>query len=258
MPWDTNSSAPMPDAKDLYLALLIRTLANTLYADPNIDHWHEHVFDPDWRKEGKDWPRDAHTMVGLTRLRNLRDLAEEVLRQGVPGDFIETGVWRGGCCILLRGVLAVYRDDHRRVFVADSFQGLPRPSGKYPADADDTSFTMRELAIPLHEVTKNFERYGLLDERVIFVKGYFQDTLPALSNERFALIRLDGDMYESTLIALEHLYPRLSHGGYVIIDDYGAIPACRQAVTDYRNRERIDEEINQIDWTGVWWRKHHK
>ena len=101
----------------------------------------------------------------------------------------------------------------------------------------------------------NFARYGLLDDRTVFLEGLFQDTLPQLHGERFALIRLDGDMYESTIVALDHLYPQLSPGGYVIIDDYGAIAACRQAVTDFRSRYGIDTEINRVDWTGVWWRK---
>lgn len=242
-------------ARELYLDLLTRAVANTLYSDPNIDHWHDRVFDPSLREEGKDWPRDAHTMVGLARLRNLRALAERILVEGVQGDFIETGVWRGGCCILLRGVLAAHGDTRRRVYAADSFRGLPPPSGRYTADLGDVSHSYEDLAVSLQAVKANFARYGLLDDRTIFLEGLFQDTLAQLRNEQFALIRLDGDMYESTIVALDHLYPRLSDGGYVVIDDYGAIPACRQAVIDFREHESIDAEIYPVDWTGVWWRK---
>jgi O-methyltransferase len=241
--------------QELYLDLLIRALVNTLYGDPNIDHWHDRVFDPALREEGKDWPRDAHTMVGLARLRNLRDLAERCLAEGVPGDFIETGIWRGGCCILLRGLLAAHGDPSRRLYAADPFRGLPPASGRYPADIGDALHTFDDLAVSLDTVQANFARYGLLDDRTVFLEGLFQDTLPQLHGERFALIRLDGDMYESTIVALDHLYPQLSPGGYVIIDDYGAIAACRQAVTDFRSRYGIDTEINRVDWTGVWWRK---
>jgi O-methyltransferase len=241
--------------RELYLDLLIRALANTLYGDPNMDPWHDRVFNPSLREEGKDWPRDAHTMVGLARLRNLRDLAERCLAEGVPGHFIETGIWRGGCCILLRGVLAGYGDASRCVYAADSFRGLPPASGRYDADIGDFHHTYDELTVSLEAVKANFARYGLLDDRTIFLEGLFQDTLPQLHDERFALIRLDGDMYESTIVALDHLYPRLSAGGYIIIDDYGAIPACRMAVTDFRRQQGIDAEINWADWTGIWWRK---
>jgi O-methyltransferase len=127
--------------QELYLDLLTRGLANTLYGDPNVDHWHDRVFDPASREEGKDWPRDAHTMVGLVRLRNLWDLAERCLTEGVPGDFIETGIWRGGCCILLRGLLAAHGDPSRRVYAADSFRGLPPASGRYAADIGDALHT---------------------------------------------------------------------------------------------------------------------
>ena len=101
----------------------------------------------------------------------------------------------------------------------------------------------------------NFDRYGLLDDQVAFVKGFFSDTLARLDAGPFALIRLDGDMYESTYVALESLYPKLSVGGFVIIDDYGAIESCRKAVTDYRTKLRIADPIREVDWTGVWWQK---
>jgi O-methyltransferase len=87
----------------------------------------------------------------------------------------------------------------------------------------------RELAVSLEQVKANFDRYGLLDDQVRFLKGWFRDTLPVAPIERLAVLRLDGDMYESPMDTLVNLYPKLSEGGYVIVDDYGAIPACRQA-----------------------------
>jgi O-methyltransferase len=104
-------------------------------------------------------------------------------------------------------------------------------------------------------VQENFERYGLRDSQVEFLKGWFKDTLPALRDRTFAVIRLDGDMYQSTIEALENLYDRVSPGGFVIIDDYGAIPACKQAVEDFRDARGIEVALNWVDWTGVWWRK---
>src|SRR5579872_7299671 len=224
-------------ARRRYLDLLIRCLTNTIYGDPSMDPWHGAHFDQASRQRGEDWPSIAHSMAGIARLENLRDLTQRVLDEAIPGDLIETGVWRGGCCILMSGVLAANDVKDRKVFVADSFAGLPPPDPiRYPADVNCNFDTYTELAVSVDQVKANFAAYDLLDDNVVFVPGYFQDTLPALEAGPFALIRLDGDMYESTIIGLQALYPRLSPGGFVIVDDYGAIPACRQAVTDYRQQ----------------------
>ena len=243
-------------ARDLYVDLLIRILANTIYQDPSLHPDLPHSFDAEARANGRDWPCVAHSMVGVARLASLALLVERTLDEGVPGDYIETGVWRGGCCILMRGVLAARGVTDRKVIAADSFAGLPPPKADlYPADADDRHGDVEELAVSLDQVKSNFERYGLLDDQVVFVEGFFADTLPRLEAGPFAVIRLDGDMYESTTLALEHLYPRLNPGGFVVIDDYGAVEGCRLAVDDYRRAKRIAEPMERIDWTGVWWRK---
>lgn len=101
----------------------------------------------------------------------------------------------------------------------------------------------------------NFARYGLLDDNVRFVKGWFKETLPTLSDERWALIRLDGDMYESTMDGLTPLCPDLTLGGHLVIDDYWGVEACRQAVHDYRDEHAIHEPIRRIDWTGAYWQR---
>jgi hypothetical protein len=195
-------------------------------------------------------------MIGLKRLDNLQFCIEEAITNGVAGDLIETGVWRGGATIFMRAVLRAYGITDRCVWVADSFEGLPPPdTTKYPCDAGDTLHQARELAVSLEEVKANFERYGLLDDQVCFLKGWFRDALPVALIQRLAVLRLDGDMYESTMDALVNLYPKLSEGGYVIVDDYSAIPACRQAVQEYRSANGISEEIREIDWTGVFWQK---
>jgi len=195
-------------------------------------------------------------MIGLKRLDNLEFCIEQVITNGVVGDFIETGVWRGGATIFMRAVLKAYGVTDRCVWVADSFEGLPPPNtGKYPYDAGDRLHEATQLAVSLEQVKANFDRYGLLDNQVRFLKGWFRDTLPAAPIERLAVLRLDGDMYQSTMDALVNLYPKVSQGGYVIVDDYGAIPACRQAVNDYRSANGITEEIRDIDWTGIFWQK---
>ena len=214
------------------------------------------AFDPDERAEGRDWPLAAETMIGLRRLDNLQYCVTDVLRRRVPGDLIETGVWRGGATIFMRAVLKVYGDTERIVWVADSFQGLPKPDpARYPIDAADRLWTHTRLAVSLEEVKANFARYALLDGQVRFLVGWFRDTLPSAPINKLAVLRLDGDMYESTMDALRSLYPKLSVGGYVIIDDYGAVPACKAAVKDFRAGHGIGEKLERIDWTGVFWQR---
>jgi len=208
------------------------------------------------RREGRDWPRLAHTMIGALRLDNLQACVEDVLRRNVPGDLIETGVWRGGAAIFMRAMLKVHGDRARRVWAADSFEGLPKPDPeKYPADAGDVHHRFRPLAVSLEEVQANFATYGLLDDQVKFLKGWFKDTLPDAPIRQLAIIRLDGDMYESTMDALTHLYPKLSVGGHLIVDDYGAVPACQRAVEDYRQTQGITDPMTTVDWSGVSWRR---
>lgn len=212
--------------------------------------------DPDARAVGQDLPSDAETMVGLRRLDHLQRCMADVLANGVRGDFIETGVWRGGTCIFMRATLSAYGDAERTVWVADSFAGLPKPDAdQYPHDRGDSHWTARVLAVSRKDVEANFKRYGLLDGQVRFLEGWFKDTLPSAPIEELAIVRLDGDMYESTMDGLRDLYPKLSVGGHLIVDDYGAIPACRQAVEDYRAEFGITEELETIDWTGVSWKR---
>lgn len=212
-------------------------------------------FDREKRLVGLDWPTEAETMVGMKRLDNLEACIRDVCYEDIPGDFIETGVWRGGCAILMRSVLRDL-DEDRTVWLADSFQGLPSPDViRYPADAGDVHSTLTPyLCVSLDQVKANFGRYELLDNQVKFLPGWFRDTLPSAPIDRLALMRLDGDMYESTMIALESLYPKLSSGGYCIVDDY-ALARCKQAVTDYREAHRITEPMEPVDWTGVYWQK---
>ena len=175
--------------KDLYVDLLVRILTNSIYKDPSIHPHFVGDYTGSVRERGGDWPAVAHTMVGAMRLRNLADLTCRVLDAGIPGDFIETGVWRGGCCILMRALLEVYIDHQRRVFICDSFEGLPKPKEEYKMDADDPHHTYEALAVSLEQVQENFSRYGLLDEQCVFVKGFFSDTLKTLRGNRFALQR---------------------------------------------------------------------
>jgi O-methyltransferase len=209
------------------------------------------------RDLGLDWPAEAETMIGMQRLTSLQKSVETVLAEDVPGDLIECGVWRGGACILMRAVLAAYGDTTRNVWLADSFQGVPRSDPvNYKADRGiRADFAAGILGVSETEVRANFERYGLLDEQVRFLPGWFKDTLQDAPIDRISVLRLDGDLYESTIQALDALYPRLSPGGFCIVDDYHAVKACAQAVTDYRAAHGVSAEIVDIDGTGVLWRK---
>ncbi len=196
-------------------------------------------------------------MIGMQRLTHLQHCVETVLAEEISGDLIECGGWRGGACILMRAVLRAYGDDERCVWLADSFKEVPSPDPEnYSADKDVRLHLAADvLGIPESAVRNNFKRYGLLDDRVRFLPGWFKNTIPDAPIDRIALLRLDGDLYESTFQALDALYSRLSAGGFCIIDDYHEMDECCQAVTDYRQKNSISAEIIDIDGSGVYWRK---
>lgn len=238
----------------LYLRLLIKTVVAPL-RKLDLQLVRKLDYGEEERKVGAIWPSQADTMIGLKRLDNIQFCVETVLRESIPGDIIETGVWRGGASILMRAILAAHNVQNRRVFVADSFQGLPEPDlGRYPQDKGDTLHKEEFLAVSQEQVAANFKKYGLLDEQVVFLKGWFKDTLPAAPITQLAVMRLDGDMYASTMDALNALYPKLSKGGFCIIDDY-ALEGCKKAVDDYRDLHKINCPLIQIDITGHFWRK---
>jgi O-methyltransferase len=208
-----------------------------------------------WR-EGTDWPLNAETMIGEKRLANVRFCVEEIIRNDVPGDLIETGVWRGGSVIYMAAILKAYGVADRTIWVADSFKGLPKPNAeKYPADTNSNFWENPELAVSAETVKNNIARYGLLGDRVKFLEGWFSETLPSAPIEKLAVMRLDGDMYESTMDGLRALYPKLSPGGFAIMDDYNGIAACRAAVDDYRNEHGVAEPMISIDGFGAYWQK---
>ncbi len=268
----------MSDPRDLYLDLMKRSLLNLIYGDREVVYANpaspvkrmvfaavraqgaevvrRKQFDAEVRQSGRDWPTDGQTMLSMKRLENVQYCVEQAIKNNVPGNLIEAGVWRGGASILMRAVLKAHNVLDRKVFVADSFEGLPAPDAdKYPQDIGIDYHKMDELKISLSEVQGNFERYQLLDEQVKFLKGWFEDTLPTADTGPLAVIRLDGDMYESTMDGLEALYERLSPGGFIILDDYVMLEPCRKAVDDYRKRNGITEEIIPIDFAGAYWKK---
>lgn len=203
---------------------------------------------------GSDWPFSGLTMVGLERLDDLQACVESVVADGVEGDVIEAGVWRGGASILARATLDSLGADERTVWVADSFRGLPEPDRDFPQDRHLDLSRVDFLVASAEEVMGHFARFGC-ERGVKLVEGFFGETLPELRDHRWSVIRLDGDTYEATWEGLESLYPGLSRGGYLIVDDYGLIPECRAAVHDYRREHEITEPIEEVDWNGVRWRR---
>ena len=153
----------------------------------------------------------GYTMVGLRRLDNLQACIEQVLARNIPGDFIECGVWRGGASIFARAVFKFHGVDDRKVWLANSFEGMPVPTKDDLGDPDLSGVSY--LSIPLEQVKANFQRFRLLDNQVRFIKGWFSDTLPTAPIEKVCILRLDGDHYSSTMDALGALYDKVSPGG---------------------------------------------
>jgi O-methyltransferase len=248
---------------DLYLQLLKQSLGDFLYdydrnspqtpvsySDSRTGQKY-HISDyAELKYQGLIGSQTAHTLIGMLRMNQLQEAVETVLREEIPGDLIETGALRGGACILMRGILAAWQDTQRKVWVADSFEGFPPETM--------AAFGLESKPIPnasLADVQDNFRRYGLLDEQVMFLPGWFKDTLPAAPIEELAVLRLDGDFYEATRESLDWLYPKVSSGGFVIIDDYYAFEDCRRAVREYRQRHQISTPLVRVDATCVYWRK---
>jgi Macrocin-O-methyltransferase (TylF) len=205
------------------------------------------------RATGMDWPLHALTMVGLDRLDDLQACVESVVAEGVDGDLVEAGTWRGGASILMRATLDSLGADERTVWVADSFEGFPVDDVPRLRKEDELH-GLEFLAVPLEEVEAHFARFGFKDG-VRFVPGFFEETMPELRARRWSIVRLDGDTYDATWVTLEALYPGLSIGGHLIVDDYGALEVCRQAVEDFRRERGVSEPLEQVDWTCVRWRK---
>ncbi|NDI36232.1 TylF/MycF family methyltransferase [Chengkuizengella sediminis] len=245
---------------NLYLELLKKTILFEIWSKKEI-------YSPTGRPipselneflNSHNWPTIAHSMIGRPRMDQLHDAMESVIKDNIKGDFIETGVWRGGSCIFMRGFLKAYSIQNRNVWVADSFKGLPVPNEeKYPHDAGDILWTSDYLSVSLEQVQQNFRKYDLLDDQVKFLKGWFKDTLPSAPFGKIAIARLDGDLYESTMDSLTNLYHKVSPDGFIIIDDY-ELPTCKPAVHDFRQQNKINEPLIRIDPHSVYWRKRKR
>lgn len=258
-----------------YLELMKKALSASLYEEsawkvstPNsifkkLVHWvlsarslmlvKRRPFDPAAREGGRDWPMFGFTMVGLRRLTNIEQCIASVVAEQVAGDFVECGVWRGGSSIFARAVLNAYGAEDRKVWLADSFEGMPARTTKDMADPELIGTTYLESS--LEDVKSNFQKFDLLGDNVEFIKGWFSDTLSKSNIESISILRLDGDYYSSTIDALNGLYEKVSIGGYIIIDDYNAFESCKQAIADFCSAREIMPNIKPIDDVSVFWRR---
>jgi len=237
--------------RSAYIDLIKRSITNYSYlgGDPPFEDFrcvtHYDLAEARWNVD-----RLARPLTLLTKgqLDLIENAVLEIEERCVPGDFIEAGVWRGGVIILLRALINAYGIAERTVVAADSFAGIPK---NVRALNDPVDLWSDRWVAPLDEVKKNIERFGLLDDRIAFVVGFFADSLRRLAGNKFALIRLDSDSYDSVEESLLYLYPLLSKGGIIIIDDWH-LAGCKAAVLNYRSQYGIDDEIKVHDGNAYW------
>ena len=202
------------------------------------------------RLTGKDWPTFGVTMTGVKRMETLDMLLRKAyIEKKLNGSFMETGVWRGGSCIYASAFLHAYESDIAKdvqVFVYDSFAGLPKK--EHPGDARFWAY-MNYIAVSEEQVRDYYARYGMLGSNVHFVQGWFEDTVPKHST-KLSILRLDGDMYKSTLEVLCHAYQYLIVGGYWIIDDWN-VPAATTAVSHFTGNHSIKDVPQPIEGTEI-------
>lgn len=208
---------------------------------------------------GQAWPAWGLTMVGTTRLNGIRQFVTEVVNEGVPGAFVETGAWRGGASLYAAAVSLALGASDMPIYVCDSFAGLPKATDT--KHDKNTWSTIEFLSVSLEEVRRPFTMTGLDSERVHFVKGFFEHTMPVLgasmSYGDIAVLRQDGDMYASYMDCFFSLYDKLSVGGYLIVDDW-SIKEGRKAVQDFREMHGITDATDKMyfpDPVSAYWKK---
>lgn len=258
--------------RELYLHTLRDTLCGASFQDSNhLPYWPLRrlvkkllpgliVSIPSKSENKSDkWPIHALTMVGKKRLNNFRAVIEAVHFNSVQGAIVECGVWRGGSSIFAAGVLQSLGDT-RNIHLCDSFTGVP--AGILDEDLSDNLYRSADvLGISQKEVKENFKRFHLWSSNIWCWEGLFKDTLPKFPEGKIAVLRCDGDLYESTMDILVNLYPKVVVGGYVIIDDW-SLPMCKKACEDYFWQYQIKPKLVDIEGNNpqgnqiaVFWRK---
>lgn len=200
------------------------------------------------RINGLHWA--GYTMVGLRRLDNLEYCINQIHKDNIPGAIVEAGVWKGGACIFANGVLQQLNDT-RNIYVCDAFEGLfPPPTNEMDEWTVKNDFS--PLSISLSKVQENFRKFSLLTPNIHFLEGWFSETLPTIK-EPVAILRVDGDTYQSTMDTLI-LEPQIPSGGFIIMDDW-AIESSRKAFLDYFKGKITEEDTIPVDSLSRYWRK---
>lgn len=224
------------------------TTNNTQYADFTPEDWDIINF------------VRPYTMTSLERLKSLSDAVNYVVENGIEGDFVECGTWKGGSVMCMQKKLMQLNQNNRNFWVFDTYEGMPEPDD---VDKNFNEKTAQELMNTeekeksltwaysnYEETTGNILSTGYPSEKINFIKGLVEDTIPQTQIETISLLRLDTDWYSSTKFELEHLYPKLVKGGILIIDDYGHWEGCKKAVDEYFSTNNIPVFMSRIDYTG--------
>lgn len=203
----------------------------------------------------------TYTMTSIERGYSLFKSVEYIVRNNIPGDFVECGVWRGGSCMLIAMALNLFGDNERKIYLYDTFEGMPKPTDedviswngrsvleKWEEDKTGSKNNFGSWAVGMEEVKANISKSNYPDNNFIFIPGDVAQTLKQMKPHKISLLRLDTDWYASTVEELEILYPLLVEKGVLIIDDYGHFDGARKAVNEYfENRQIL---LNRIDYTG--------
>lgn len=251
------------DFRRQYLDVVKHSLTGAILQTPSVTPGQgdekvlqKRPFDASTREGGQDWPLFGYTMVGTKRLENIENLLLDLEKRNIGGDFVECGVWRGGASIYAKAVMDTHAM-HRHVVLVDSFDGLPPASSKH----DHNQWVKMDfLKVSQEQVQSHFKSFNLLDESVEFFKGYFNVSTPQLASSlkarsrRIALLRLDGDMYESTMDILFNLYEFVPVGGFLVVDDYRIIEA-QKAVHDFLRLHDSDSDPTEIDQASAYFMK---
>jgi O-methyltransferase len=201
----------------------------------------------------------SFSATSLERLATMVQATEHVVRHGVPGDIVECGVWRGGSMMAAATMLRTLGDTSRRLFLYDTFEGMSEPTERDQTLhgvsarsilAQDDRGTGYWCYASLEDVQGNLRSTGYPEDKLVYVRGRVEETIPGRLPERISLLRLDTDWYESTKHELEHLYPLLSPGGILIIDDYGHWQGARAAVDEFLARTRTPLFLHRVDYTA--------
>ena len=201
------------------------------------------------------------TMTSIERINSLINAVQYIVSNNLEGTIVECGVWRGGSMMAIAYALQDLSDVKRDLFLFDTYEGMSPPTNKDIAHFNVDAQTLlnskdekeREAYFcyaSLEDVQKNLRSTGYPRDKIHFIRGKVEDTIPEQAPDKIALLRLDTDWYESTRHELEHLFPRLVPGGVIIIDDYGYWKGCKQATDEYIQNNRIPILLNRIDLTG--------